>query len=382
MKNNLTCVLLLFLSQIVLAQTDSTSADTKKQETTDTLSKFDRFNQKGEALFKYIPVPIYSHTLESGDIFGLAKFNLIDLYKNDTITRPSKISGVATTSTKGRVNISIGTEFLLKDNKYIFLSYMNYRKTPEYVLGIGNDVKIEDKESISNTRVRFNTVALRKINKDFYVGPGIDISYYYNMVVDSNSIMKQEHADGLTGGLNVGLGICGAYDTRDNRYNSRKGSYILLTTTFYGDALGSDYSFNKANLDARKFFNPWFKHIIALQVTTNYSSGTVPYYNLALLGGDAQMRGYYEGAIRDKVLIDGQLEYRMPIWNIFGVAGWVGTGRVAPTYSQMELRNLWLSYGLGARIRVDTEHDTNLRIDFGFGPHGVNAFIIGFAEAF
>ncbi len=152
--------LLVFLATQALAQTDSTAK--AEDKTSDTLSKFDRFNQKGEALFKYIPVPIYSHTLESGDIFGLAKFNLIDLYKNDTITRPSKISGVATTSTKGRVNISIGTEFLLKDNKYIFLSYINYRKTPEYVLGIGNDVKREDKESISNTRVRFNTVALRK----------------------------------------------------------------------------------------------------------------------------------------------------------------------------------------------------------------------------
>jgi len=379
MKHPFLLIFLLFVAQTLSAQTDSTAA---AKDPSDTLSKFDRFNKKGEALFKYIPVPIYSHTLESGDIFGLAKFNLIELYKNDTVTRPSKISGVATTSTKGRVNVSIGTEFLLRNNNYIFLTYMNYRKTPEYVLGIGNDVNREDKESISNTRLRFNTVALRKVSKDFYVGPGFDVSYYYNMVVDSTSIMKAEHANGLTGGLNIGLGICGAYDTRDNRYNSYKGSYILLTTTFYNKAVGSEYSFTKMNLDARKFFNPWFKHVIALQMTTNYSSGTVPYYNLALLGGDSQMRGYYEGAIRDNVLIDGQVEYRMPIWNIFGVAGWVGTGRVAPSYSKMALRDLWLSYGIGARIRVDSEHNTNLRIDFGFGPNGVNAFIIGFAEAF
>ena len=108
----------------------------------------------------------------------------------------------------------------------------------------------------------------------------------------------------------------------------------------------------------------------------------MPYYNLALLGGDTQMRGYYEGAIRDYVLIDGQVEYRMPIWNIFGVVGWVGTGRVAPSYSQMELKDLWISYGLGARIRVDSKHNTNLRIDYGWGEQGANAFIIGFAEAF
>lgn len=379
MKNHFLLILFLFVAQTLSAQTDSSAA---KKEASDTLSKFDRFNKKGEAAFKYIPVPIYSHTLEAGDIFGLAKFNLIDLYKGDTITRPSKISGVFTSSTKGRVNFSLSTEFILKDNKYIFLSYINYKKTPEFVLGIGNDVSKANKEEISNTRVRFNIVALRKISKYLYVGPGFDISNYFNMKVDSNSIMKQEGAYGLTGGLNVGFGVGAAFDSRDNRYNSTQGAYVLLTSTFYGSAIGSEYNFTKVNLDARKYFNPWFKHVIALQVTTNYSSGQVPYYNLALLGGDTQMRGYYEGAIRDNVLIDGQVEYRMPIWNIFGVAGWVGTGRVAHSYAQMELRDLWVSYGLGARIRVDSKHNTNLRIDYGWGEQGANAFIIGFAEAF
>lgn len=381
MKYYFPFIVLLLITQTLSAQTDST-AKPEKDKASDTLSKFDRFNKKGEAAFKYIPVPIYSHTLEAGDIFGLAKFNLIDLYKGDTITRPSKISGVFTTSTKGRVNFSLSTEFILKDNKYIFLSYINYKKTPEFVLGIGNDVSKANKEEISNTRVRFNIVALRKISKYFYVGPGFDISNYFNMKVDSNSIMKQEGALGLQGGLNVGFGIGAAFDSRDNRYNCTKGSYVLLTSTFYGSAIGSEYNFSKVNFDARKFFNPWFKHVIALQVTSNYSSGSVPYYNLALLGGDTQMRGYYEGAIRDNVLIDGQVEYRMPIWNIFGVVGWVGTGRVAPSYSQMELKDLWISYGLGARIRVDSKHNTNLRIDYGWGEQGANAFMIGFAEAF
>lgn len=377
MRNIFTLLSLLLFSQFAIAQTDSTS-----QATADTLSKFDRFNQKGEKVFQYIPVPIYSHTKEAGDIFGLAKYNLFDLYKGDTVTKPSKVSSVFTMSSKGRINFSLSTEFILKENRYIFLSYVNFKKTPEVVLGIGNDVSIDNKENISNNRVRFNIVTLRKLSKYLYAGPGFDISYYYNMLVDSNSIMIREGAVGLNGGLNVGLGVGAAYDSRDNRYNTYQGSYILFTSTFYGGAIGSEYTFSKINLDARKFFNPWFKHVIALQVTTNASYNQTPYYNLALLGGSNQMRGYYEGAIRDNVLIDGQLEYRMPIWNIFGMTGWVSTGRVAPSYRDMSFNNLWLSYGLGARIRVDSKHNTNLRIDFGFGQKGANAFIIGFAEAF
>jgi hypothetical protein len=78
--------------------------------------------------------------------------------------------------------------------------------------------------------------------------------------------------------------------------------------------------------------------VIALQVTTSFRSGDVPFYDLSLMGGAYKMRGYYEGAIRDNALIDGQLE--------------------------------------------DTPRDTNLRFDFGFGPGGIHGFYINFAEAF
>ena len=132
----------------------------------------------------------------------------------------------------------------------------------------------------------------------------------------------------------------------------------------------------------RKYFNPWKKHIIGLQVTTNSATGNTPFYELSQLGGDAQMRGYYKGAYRDKVLVDGQVEYRMPVWKIFGVTAWAGTGRVAPSYDALSWDGWKFSYGVGFRIRVDTERNTNLRIDFGFGPDGIRGTYINFAEAF
>jgi outer membrane translocation and assembly module TamA len=108
----------------------------------------------------------------------------------------------------------------------------------------------------------------------------------------------------------------------------------------------------------------------------------VPFYDLALLGGEDRMRGYYKGALRDKVLFDTQVEFRMPVWNIFGITTWVGTGRVADSYKNMSLNGLWLSYGGGIRIRVDSENNANLRLDMGFGPNGVSGFYFNFAEAF
>jgi hypothetical protein len=350
--------------------------------TTDSLSEFDSFNKKMENLFIYIPVPLYSYSTEAGHTFGLAKFNVINLYKKDTITKPSKISEVFTVSTEGRINASVSTELVFRDNKYIILSYINYKKTPEFIFGIGNDVRKEDKEEIKTDRIKFYAVGLVKFAKDFYAGGGVDLASYFSIQTDSNSFLVTENVLGLEGGPDIGIGLAGAWDTRDNRYNAYQGHYILTTCFFYPEFFGSKYQFTAFNFDARKFFNPWLNHVIALQATTTFTNRDVPFYDLALMGGEDKMRGYYKGALRDRVLVDAQVEYRMPVWNIFGVTGWIGTGRVAPDYGSLSFDGFWLSYGGGLRIKVDSKHNTNLRFDFGFGPGGINGFYINFAEAF
>jgi hypothetical protein len=367
-------VLLLLCTCSAYAQSDTTA-------TKDSASGFDNFNSKAEHLFKILPVPLYSYSTEAGNTFGLAKFNLFDLSKKDTVSKPSKISEVVTFSSEGRVNASISTELVFHENKYVILSYFNYKKQPEYIFGIGNDVKREDVEQVQYERIKFFTTALMQVKKDFYVGVPLDVANYYNIKPDSNSFLIKDNVTGLNGGFALGTGLAAAYDTRDNRYNSFGGAYVLAIVTFHPEWLGA-YQFTKFELDLRKFFNPWKKHVIALQATTSAASGDVPFYELSLLGGDKQMRGYYQGAYRDKVLVDGQVEYRMPVWKIFGVTGWIGTGRVAGSYSDLSLDGFKLSYGGGIRVKVDSKHNTNLRLDFGFGPDGISGTYINFAEAF
>lgn len=373
---NLVAIAGLLVATGICAQEDSTTV--KK----DSVSGFDKFNAKAEHLFKILPVPLYSYSTEAGNTFGLAKFNLFQIKKSDTISKPSKLSEVVTFSTKGRVNASVSTELVFKENKWVILSYVNYKKQPEYIFGIGNDVKKEDVEEVQYERFKSVTVALRRFAENLYIGAPLDIAHYFNIKPDSNSFLIKDDVPGLDGGFSLGTGIAAAYDSRDNRYNSSKGAYVQLTVIAHPEWLGSAYDFTKFELDMRKFFNPWKKHIIALQATTSSASGNVPFYELSLLGGDKQMRGYYQGAYRDKILVDGQVEYRMPVWKIFGITGWVGTGRVASAYDHLTLNNWKLSYGGGLRIKVDSKNNTNLRLDFGFGPNGISGTYINFAEAF
>ncbi|HMC86092.1 MAG TPA: BamA/TamA family outer membrane protein [Chitinophagaceae bacterium] len=356
-------------------QKDSLSKSHTKKDSTG----FDRFNAKAEHLFKILPVPIYSYSPEAGNIYGLAKFNVINLSKKDTISKASKLSGVFTTSTLGRVNASIATQLVFDENKYVIISYVNYKKQPEYIWDIGNTITDDPEQDIVN-RFVFAGTALRLVAKDFYIGVPFEVADYFGIIVDSNSFLLKDNVTGLQGGTSVGLGLAAAYDTRDNRYNPKHGSYILGTAIFYPGSWGP-YSFSKFALDARKFL-PWKKNVIAGQVTTSYANGNVPFYELPEMGGDSQMRGYYEGGLRDNVLVDAQVELRLHIWNIFGIVGWFGVGQVQNSYSHVAMDQFHLSYGPGLRIKVDSKHDTNLRFDFGFGPGGIQGFYVNFGEAF
>ncbi len=355
---------------------DSTAKPVAKKDSTG----FDRFNAKAEHLFKILPVPIYSYSPEAGNIYGLAKFNVINLNKKDTISKASKLSEVFTASSLHQVNASISTQLVFDENKYVIISYVNYKKEPEYIWDIGNTITNDPEQDVIN-RFVFVGTALRQVKGNFYVGIPFDVSDYFDITTDSTSFLVTDSVTGLKGGTSVGMGFAAAYDTRNNRYNPLHGSYILGTAIFYPSSWGP-YAFSKFGIDARKYINPFNKNVIAGQVTTSYANGDVPFYELPEMGGDSQMRGYYQGGLRDNVLVDAQIELRIPVWNIFGVVGWFGVGQVQNSYSQVALDQFHLSYGPGLRIMVDQKHQTNLRFDFGFGPNGIKGFYVNFGEAF
>lgn len=346
------------------------------------MSKFDSVNAKIEAAFKIIPVPIVSYSQEAGNVFGLAKFNSFKLNKNDSTSGYSKLSEVFTISTNGNVNASVATTLSFLQDKMLIMGYINYRLTPEYIFGIGNDVSVDNVEEIKITRLKFVNYFLFNVFSDLFVGIGVDLTNTMNVEKSDTSFLVREDFTGKDGGVTTGLGLSVAWDSRDNRYNASSGEYIMATYLPYGNVTGSGFNFSKFTFDARKYFNPWHKHVIAIQAATDYCWGDVPYYELSQLGGEERMRGYYKGALRDYALIDAQLEYRMPVWKSFGVTGWIGTGRVGASYSDLSFDGLWLDYGVGFRIKVDSESDINLRMDFGFGNNGINAFYLNFSEAF
>ena len=367
-------------AQEASSSTDSTNTNTS----TDTLSKFARFNKKAEKFFKVFPVPIVSYSTETGSVFGLAKFNTLPLIKGDTLSTESSFSELISISTTGQFKVVLASNLYLNKNKINIKGAVAYIQFPEYILGVGNEVDRKNVEQIKSNRLPFSNAFLIGVNKKNTLYAGVFQAYnnYLKVDQDSTGFLVTNKYPGYKGGVLSGAGVGLIYDARDNRYTPNTGMYLASNFDFYGSYLGSDFRYNAFIFDIRKYLNLWPKHVLAGQFYAEVNDGTVPFFALGLLGGTERMRGYYLGAIRDKVVMDAQLEYRLHVWSIFGVVAFVSAGRVAEEVKDMNIDGMWYGGGFGIRIMVDSESKVNLRLDFGFGQENAKAFVFGFSEAF
>ncbi len=384
---NFSRILLLFVIfgfGLIGLQAQQTTTIQKDSIAADTLSKFDKFNKKAEELFRVLPFPMITYSTETGVVFGLVKYNMVQLVKGDTISSASSFSELISISTEGQFKVVLGATLYLGEDRFILRGGANYITFPEYIWGVGNEVSRDDVERISTNSFAFsNTFMYSPIkSRTLYFGIVQDYVNYLEVKTDSNSFLLENKYPGYEGGITSGFGVGLAYDTRDLKQNASTGTYIATSYELHGELIGSTFAYNTFELDIRQFINPWLKHVIAFQAYTLGNFGTVPFFDLGKIGGTNSMRGYYLGAIRDKVMAFAQVEYRLPIWKIFGVVGFAGAGRVAEKYSGMNFDGLWYSGGFGLRMMVDSKNKANIRFDFGYGQDGAKTLSIGFTEAF
>lgn len=182
----------------------------------------------------------------------------------------------------------------------------------------------------------------------------------------------------------MGMGL--VFDNRDNVLNVRKGAYSELAFLHANQALGSDFSFTTLMLD-----NRWYKplgrnNVLAAQALGVVTSGNVPFNQLAFLGGETIMRGYYYGRYRDKNSLAAQVEYRMlPLPFRFtkrlGLATFISTGTVYNRLDNLYLKNFLVAGGAGIRYLLFPKKDVFVRADAAFTNEGPG-FYIYIGEAF
>ena len=269
------------------------------------------------------------------------------------------------------------------DETYIQRGEIAYIQFPRLYYGIGNDTPLENEELFSSTLFSVEHLVYRNVFDKFYAGLGLRYALTYNLEVEEEGVLQTENPVGINDNQAVGWDLGLMFDNRDNVLSTTSGVLAEFRQRFHRKWLGSDFDYNVGVLDVRHYLKPFQnrRDIIASQVYGYFSFGDVPFTELAPLGGDMIMRGYYEGRYLDNLLMAIQTEYRVHIWKNFGGVGFIAIGDVAEEFRSFNLPDLKPSAGVGLRYALIPEENLNIRVDVAFGK-ATNNFYINISEAF
>lgn len=328
--------------------------------------------------------PTFASAPETGIELGASIMKLF-YANNDTLNRLSELQAFTFFTFKGQYGLVLENAVYGDQDRWFFLGETKIQQFPLLYYGIGPNTPEHHPASVNSFNVLFRQRVLRKLYKNFFFGPEVD----YQLI--SGVDFEQPAAGdpypiprGGEGTSNLGLGMALVYDNRHNVLNVRKGSFGEIAYLRNFDGFISDYNFGSLNLEFRSFHPIGKSDVLAWHIKGNFTQGDVPFNQLAQLGGDRLMRGYYLGRFRDKHAIAAQVEYRLlpfPFSKRLGAAVFAAAGAAAPEFSAFEARNVKGAVGVGLRYLLFPKKDIYIRFDVGFTKEGANFYVFN-GEAF
>jgi outer membrane protein assembly factor BamA len=325
--------------------------------------------------------PLMFYTPETRLAFGGAGSYIFRLAGCKGSTRPSSVSPLVIYTLEKQFRALVKSELYFKNNNYRLESEIKFEKYPNKFFGIGSSTRESDKEIYTSKSINFQLSVLKKLVKGFHLGLGYHFMDWAIPVVEADGQLVSGTIAGSDRCTISGVSLILYRDTRDHLFSPMKGDLFKLDARFYPEFLGSTFAFTAFTIDLRKYFTLFSSHVFAVQSLVKIQTGTVPFLNLAQMGGEYTMRGYFQGRYRDKNLLVFQAEYRLQlVWRL-GLVGFAGLGNVAERFNQLDLGRLKSSYGFGLRYLFSKTEKIQLRFDIGFAE-GSTGFYASIYEAF
>lgn len=210
------------------------------------------------------------------------------------------------------------------------------------------------------------TDLLRHFSPNFYAGPSLAWEWV--------------QWRGMQGGKDnvLGYGASAAYDTRNSKVSPSGGIFAMVHHMNY-TSFGKK-PFYSTTLQLNTYAGVWEGGILAADLLSQFTFGSVPWTMLPTTGGTERMRGYYRGRYSDNNALSVQVELRQHIWEILGSAVWVGAANVWGKNCSFNWGHTLPNAGAGLRIAI--AGGATIRLDYGFGKNGQNGFVFGLNEAF
>jgi hypothetical protein len=324
------------------------------------------------------PLPIVFYTPETGVAGGAAA---LYLYRDSTSPRASSVTADIIYTQKEQFITEIYGDMYFASGRYRLSSNLTFQKYPNKFFSIGNNTPESSEETYTPRRFFIKTVFCANLSSNLNIGPMIRFENVSMQETTRGGMLSAGVLPGSRGGTSAGCGIVANWDSRDNTFAARAGSFYQLTALLYRSAFGSDFSYDDIQIDARNFFTVLSDHVIAVQGFGEFIDGSAPFQSLAKFGGQNLLRGYLDGRYRDRNVVSLQTEYRLPVWWRFGLVGFVGAAQVADRIGGLALDRFWFSGGVGLRFAWNPEEKINLRVDYGAGSNSSGLYITA-TEAF
>lgn len=329
---------------------------------------------------RIVPLPALFYTPETRLGFGGLVSGVFNLGDHSN-TRNSNVEILAAYTLNKQTILRTKNNLFTKNEKYSLSGELSYYNFPIFYYGIGNDTEEKFEEELSYKIFIFQQRVLKQIKKSFFIGPQYRYIRLYDLNYDPEYLVSDEPFLNSGVGTNSGLGLSFIYDSRDNILNAAQGMFMQFSTFFHGTGLGGDFNFNRYTADIRKFWQFQNKDVLALQYLGEFNTGNTPFREMAQLGGDMIMRGYYNGRYRDQHQMAFQGEYRKQVLSWLGVVAFGAVGDVADELSAFDAREFKYAAGGGLRFMVNKSDRLNIRLDYGFGNE-TSGFYFAIAEAF
>lgn len=327
-------------------------------------------------------VPLVGYTHETSLLLGVMMVRAHRWEDAAPGTKPNTIALSGFYTLQDQWGIGVAPAIYLRGEDYLIKPTFYFHRTPARFWGVGNEAGANGtREDFTATGTGLIFSVTKLVWGSLRLGPSLWWGSARVLDKEPGGLLASGALVGADGGRDVGAEVVAEWDSRDNIYAPRSGTYFLGSAGWHRPGLGSEFTYDDYVLDLRRFVALPRGQVLALQAKVRALSGDPPFYRLAALGGIGVLRGLYEGRFRDKALAALQAEYRLPIWRRLGAAVFAGVGEVAPSLQDFDTADLLYTGGVGLRLALDTKERINLRADLGISAYGL-APIVVITEAF
>lgn len=343
--------------------------------------------QESDTLYrnKLVALPFASYTPETRLMFGGVLNYQFKPRGAGPETRTSQLLTSAIYTLNGQLILEVMPIVILPRERWLFDGFYQYAFFPDRYWGVGPLTGDDDELDVEFRRLNFHQAFLRRLAPGLYAGPRLRWTRLARIEFTEadGEPAPTDDITGAEGSTLPGIGFAARWDRRNSITAPTKNHYLELTALFYPEWLGATHPHHSWQLDGRKYFDLRNdgQSVLAVQLLLRMGGGEIPFQEYSLLGGRQIMRGYYEGRFRDAHAAQLQVEFRQHLFGRFGAVAFLGAGEVWNRFGEFTLENPKFAGGLGLRFNLNPDDTTNLRFDYGIGPHG-GGFYFTIGEAF